>query len=197
MLNSFQSFKPSGFQGKFYGRLMNKYNTNIYRDYITDNVPQQNARILDIGCGGGSFLKFLYNYKREFKLFGIDHSKDMIKLASRINKKGIDEKTISIELSSVDSLPHKDESLDMVTALQTVQFWPNTKKAFKEINRVLRDEGEFLIINRYPKENSNWWNFARIKGIRQFHTLLKEANFERVKVSLKYKPGWIIVRAYK
>jgi len=54
-----QGAKPTGLIGKIVGRLMNKFHTSLYIDYFKSNLPADNSRILDIGCGGGQFLKYL------------------------------------------------------------------------------------------------------------------------------------------
>ncbi len=69
-----QGSKPSGLIGKIIGRLMNKFHTSLYVDYFNNNLPKDNSKILDIGCGGGEFLSFLYNSNESYKLYGLDHS---------------------------------------------------------------------------------------------------------------------------
>ena len=50
--------------------------------------------------------------------------------------------------------------------------------------RVLKRSGTFLIINRYPKEGSPWWERAQIKDDREYIEKLKSAGFHRVAVYL-------------
>ena len=38
-------------------------------------------------------------------------------------------------------------SFDLATAFETIYFWPGLEKCFKEVNRVLKQGGHFLIVN--------------------------------------------------
>lgn len=44
-------------------------------------------------------------------------------------------------------LPFEAERFDLVTAFETVYFWPDLPKSFREIRRVLRPGGTLLICN--------------------------------------------------
>ena len=76
-----QGSKPTGIIGKIIGRLMNKFHTSLYVDYFNKKNISDNYRILDIGCGGGKFIKYLSQKSEKFQLYGLDHSKEMIDLA--------------------------------------------------------------------------------------------------------------------
>jgi len=41
---------------------------------------------LDVACGGGEFLKFLYDSNDTYQLFGPEHSPEMIELSSKVTK---------------------------------------------------------------------------------------------------------------
>ena len=46
---------------------------------------------------------------------------------------------------NVQSLPFEDNTFDIVTAFETVYFWPDIEKCFGEVKRVLKPGGTFLI----------------------------------------------------
>lgn len=50
-------------------------------------------------------------------------------------------------MGDVKKLPFKDESIDIVTAFETIYFWNDIEECFKEIYRVLKKDGQFLICN--------------------------------------------------
>ena len=68
-------------------------------------------------------------------------------MASEINKEAIESGRCEISLGDVRILPFEDESIDMVTAFETIYFWNNIEECFKEIYRVLKMGGQFLICN--------------------------------------------------
>lgn len=192
-----QGSKPTGFIGKIVGLMMNKYHTSLYIDYFKDNLPRDNSTILDIGCGGGKFLKYLSKKNNSYLLYGLDHSLEMVTLSQKINKQAIDQKRVEIFQGSVTMIPLDNSQLDLVTAFETVQFWPEINNSFKEISRVLKQGGEFLIINRYPPENSKWWKMAKIKSDKEYRLQFENNGFYKISIDLNFKNGWIIVKGTK
>ena len=47
----------------------------------------------------------------------------------------------------MSKLPFEDESVNIVTAFETIYFWKNIEVSFREIHRVLVKDGQFLICN--------------------------------------------------
>ena len=70
-----------------------------------------------------------------------------VKMSREINKEAIESGRCEISLGDVKSLPFKDESIDIVTAFETIYFWEDIVECFKEIYRVLKKGGQFLICN--------------------------------------------------
>ena len=166
-----QGSKPTGKIGYFIGKMMNTFHTGFYNKYYDKVLPDSLLSILDIGCGGGSFINHLFNKNRKYKLFGLDHSEEMILLSKNVNKKPIKNGQALFECGSVTRLPFENETMDIVTANETVQFWPDISESFSEIYRVLKNDGRFFIINRYPPEGSKWWKMAKLFSIFLCHNL--------------------------
>jgi len=192
-----QGFKPTGCIGKIIGKLMNNLHTALYVKYIENNLPKDNAIIIDIGCGGGKFIKYLSLANDSYKLFGFDHSPEMIELSKKVNKQAINKKQVSIIQASVSEIPLENNNIDLATAFETVQFWTDIDKSFLEIAELLKNRGSFLIINRYPQAGSKWWEMAKIKNDKEYIAKLKNAGFSEVVIDLNFKKGWIIVKATK
>lgn len=192
-----QGSKPTGTIGRIIGHLMNSFHTSMYVDYFEEKKLSNNCRILDIGCGGGKFLKYLAKKGDEFKLWGLDHSKEMIDLSSQLNKEVIKSGRLKLLTGSVTKIEIIDNSLDLITAFETVQFWPNLVDAFSEIYRVLDKEGEFLIINRFPKEGTKWWKIANLKSETDYMAKLEAIGFKNISIDLEFKRNWIVVKALK
>jgi len=192
-----QGSKPTGFIGKIIGQMMNKYHTSFYVNYFENNLPDNDSKILDVGCGGGKFLKYLSEINDSYILYGLDHSSEMIKLSKKINTQAIAQNRLRIIQGSVSNISIENDYLDLITAFETVQFWPDIEKSFLEIARVLLNGGQFTIINRYPPKNSKWWNIAKIKSDKDYIDKLENAGFRQVTIDLKFKNGWIVVNATK
>ena len=192
-----QGSRPTGLIGIIIGRLMNKFQTILYIEYFKNCLPPDNSILLDIGCGGGKFLRYLSAMNDSYLLFGLDHSLEMVKLSKKTNQKAIEQKRLKIIQGSVTDLSFEESMFDVVTAFETVQFWPDIDKSFFEIGRLLKSDGFFLIINRYPAEESKWWKKVKIKSDKDYKDKLEKARFGQVTIDLNYKPGWIVVKATK
>ncbi|MDU2639904.1 MAG: class I SAM-dependent methyltransferase [Finegoldia magna] len=143
----FENFrKPKdNFGGRFMLKSMNKGHEKLAswgRSYI--NI-ENDYIVLDLGCGGGRNIEYFLTKAK--KVYGIDHSETSVKMASEINKEAIESGRCEISLGDVRSLPFEDESIDIVTAFETIYFWSDIEECFKEIYRVLKKGGQFLICN--------------------------------------------------
>lgn len=191
--------RPTGILGRAIGHAMNRSLTPLYLDYVAGRLPADGSVIVDLGCGGGRFIRELHDRNRGFRLVGIDHSPEMVQMARRVNRHRRREETNrpSIVHGSVDRIEVDSDSVDLATAFETVQFWPDTDGAFREILRVLRPGGRLIIMNRYPEEGTTWWRLARIKDAGEYADRLTAAGFADVSVDLRYRKGWIAVTAGK
>ncbi|MBN1821879.1 MAG: class I SAM-dependent methyltransferase [Prolixibacteraceae bacterium] len=192
-----QGSKPSGYLGLIIGRLMNKFHTSMYVNYIKDNLPVNNSTILDIGCGGGKFIRYLSKANDSYTLYGLDHSPEMVELSKKVNHNAIDRGQVKVFQSSVVSVSLEDKIFDLVTAFETIQFWTDIEKSLTEINRLLKHGGVFLIINRYPEEGSKWWKMAVIKSADDYKMKLSMAGFQNIVIDSNYRKNWIVVKATK
>ena len=190
-----QGSKPTGLTGMIIGRMMNIFHTGLYRKYFKDRLPGDGAVILDIGCGGGEFLYWLANLNSTYRLWGVDHSEEMIRLARKVNKRFIREGRMEIIQGLAGDLKLKESEFDLITAFETVQFWPDTGKSFSDIRRMIKDGGCFIIINLYPSEGTKWWEIAKLKNEKEYIDRLNKAGFSRVSTDLSFRKGWIIVTA--
>lgn len=194
-----QGAQPTGLTGRFVGALMNAMQPRIYLKYVLERLPPPGSSILDLGCGGGEFVRRLSGLNMDFNIVGIDHSVEMVNLAKKVNRNRLGEGAngVRILLGSVAEIPLSSVSVDLVTALETIQFWPDLKVSIAEVKRVLRPGGMFVIMNRYPRQGSNWWKRAQLKSDTEYIELLQSIGLEGPAVDLRYKQGWIVVTAKK
>lgn len=153
--------------------------------------------VLDLGCGGGAAIQLLADRVAVGKIYGIDHSPEMVRLAQKVNHGAIARGLVNITPGSVSDLPHPSEMFDLVSAFETIQFWPNLTADLQEVARVLKPGGEFLIVNRYPPENSGFAVHLQIKSTPAYRERLAAAGFDEIVIDTRSRRGWIIVRAKK
>lgn len=134
---------PQGKLGNMQLKSMNKEHTPVslwglkHLDIKPDDI------ILDIGCGGGMNVKRMAEKAK--KVYGVDYSIVSVELSSEVNEDLIKNGIVEIVEGNVQSLPFEDDTFDIVTAFETVYFWPDIEKCFGEVKRVLKPGGTFLI----------------------------------------------------
>ena len=104
------------------------------------------SMILDLCCGTGDFTKIISNINPNSKVIGLDNSLDMLKLAKAKNP----DKAF-IQGDCLD-LPFKENEFDIVTIGFGLRNIQDRTKALSELNRVLKDGGQFLHLD-FGKHN--------------------------------------------
>ena len=101
--------------------------------------------LLDLGCGGGRNIQYFLT--KANKVYGIDYSRASVDIARILNDKDIKDGRCQIIEGDVKNIPFDEKTIDIVTAFETIYFWKDIEACFREIHRVLKDGGEFLIVN--------------------------------------------------
>ena len=123
-------------------RLMTASSAGIARrQAIMDNlVIKADDKIIDIGCGGGYLLKLLArSVGPKGMIYGLDPSEEQISQA-RLKCEEIE--NISLLHSSADQIDLEDNTCDVVTSTQTLEYIPDVDAALSESTRVLKVNGE-------------------------------------------------------
>ena len=192
-----QGQKPSGIIGYSIGYLMNLMQTKGHVSVFEKYIPGTVSTLLDIGCGGGAVLKRLIKKGKVIYGFGLDHSNEMIRLSSKNNRKLIKKKSVKFSQGSADCLDYPTNYFNVVSAFETIQFWPNISQSIKQINLVLQENGRILIVNRYPQVGSPWYEKMQLKSTKDYCDILEKNGFIVNVVDVELRPGWIIIEAEK
>lgn len=101
--------------------------------------------VVDIGCAEGQFAREIARNKN-CTVIGIDVSQMRVRDATAISKEeSISNKTHFV-LADAQHLPLKEESVDAVTCVETLEHVPDHEMTIKEIRRILMIEGTALIL---------------------------------------------------
>ena len=101
------------------------------------------------------------------------------------------------------ALPFADEALDLVTAFETIYFWPGPLESFREVYRALMPGGLFMIVNKLDGEAQTPPAWAeQIDGLTAYDKmtsirLLKEAGFDEFSVDQNEAQLWLCIIARK
>ena len=173
----------------------NQYKTILKEQIIPHTDTNNPISILDIGCGGGKVIKLVYAMLKNSKIFGIDHSMDMVRLSRQVNKTGIKDERVNVIQGSANILPYFDNFFDIVTVFDTINFWNEIDDSLIEIKRVLKQNAMFFIVNGYPKEGTKWWDVVKFKNEEEYRQTLIKHDFNKIDVS--FKRNTIIIQATK
>ena len=196
---------PKGFQGRIVAASMNRGHNSLTNWGLkqVDIRPQFN--ILDVGCGGGKTIGKLARLAFKGKVFGIDHSPDMVKYSKQVNSTLIAKNQVTIKESTIEKLKFLNDFFDLVTAIETYYFWPNLPTAFSEIKRVLKPKGKLLLINEmikdgiYEIENEEIIAKTHVNLIplTEIKSILQSIGFINIDIITKKKSAWNTVIAQK
>lgn len=190
--------RPEGIGGKIVVHMMNTGHSSMAEWGFTHIKIQSEDVCLDIGCGGGANIRKLLEKSPYGRVVGIDYSEISVEKSRKINKAGIESKRCEILQGDVMKLPFRDKTFDVITAFETIYFWPDISEAFKKVYKILKIGGTFMICNESNGENpkdEKWTKIIqgmKIYNSEQIEKSLEDAGFRGVKVD-KTKKGWICV----
>ena len=151
--------KPEGLLGKIMVSSMNRAHAEV-SDWGMSHLKRISpADIAELGCGGGRNTVELLKRYPEAKVTALDHSEIAVRKTGRLNKEAISAGRCRVIQGDVSALPFETESFDLVTAFETVYFWQGLEESFREVFRVLRPGGLFLIVNETDgtdKKDEKW-----------------------------------------
>ena len=110
---------------------------------IVSRFPQ-NARVLDVGCGGGHMLEFIATRRPDLTLTGVDLSPDQVRRARRRVARFGDR--VQIHEGSALDLPFQNNSFDGVYSMASIKHWPDQLQGLQECRRVMHSGGNLIVI---------------------------------------------------
>ena len=119
-------------------------------------------------------------------LTALDYSEVSVEKTKQVNRREIQHKRCQVLQGDVATLPFSENSFDLATAFETVYFWPGPTESFREVCRVLKPNGLFLIVNESDGTNRSdekWLDV--IEGLQifdkaQLSNFLKDAGFSKI-----------------
>jgi len=105
---------------------------------------EDNGALLDVGCGVGYFTIPAAKLLKNNKAIGIDISPEMVEVAME-KAEGIN--NIEFKTSEEYSFPIVNNSMKYVLISNVIHEVEDKVKYFTEVNRVLKEDGYFLIID--------------------------------------------------
>ncbi len=125
-----------------------KNNINNFEKYykmIADPITKTNERIniLDIGCGTGLELKYIFEKAPNAQIIGVDISDEMLELLLDKYENKADQ--INVIKNSYLTLEFGENKFDYVVSVMTIHhlLYETKKKLYKKILKSLKDNGKY------------------------------------------------------
>ena len=211
---------PQGRMGRAMLKFMNLCHAPLTNWGLKLVDVQDGWTMLDVGCGGGFTIRRLLKAaskrgqsqtrlsfaEREqarpkvkgAQVYGIDISEESVAKAKKVNAEVLD-KQVFVTLGSAEKLPYEDGKFNLVTAVETVYFWPHLPDCLKEVRRVLKQGGKFAILVEVVDSDSKWTNV--VEGMTAYSPedlkkLLNDAGFIQTEIHRK-KPTYATIIGVK
>ena len=193
--------KPGGLSGRIMLWAMNWGHASLAKWGRSHVSPEPDARVLDIGCGGGANLAQFLKLCPQGSVCGIDFSAESVATSLRKNAGAVAAGRCEVRQGDVSRLPYADASFDLVTAFETVYFWPDLPRCLREVRRVLKPGGTFLICNESNGDTDKDEKWTEIIGGMTIYkdielkAYLEQAGFHDVQIHKK--KSWLCITARK
>ena len=193
-----QCARPEGFLGRVMLRFMNFGHAPLTNWGLSLVEIHDGWTMLDIGCGGGATLKRLLMRSKGAQVYGIDISEESVAKARKVNANVLD-RQVFVTQGSAEKLPYDDNKFDLVTAVETVYFWPDLPNCLKEVRRVVKPGGRFAIMVEVLENDSVWTDV--VDGMtayspEQLKEMLEGAGFVKTELHRR-KPSYSTIIGVK
>ncbi len=110
--------------------------------YLSELKIKPTDRVLDIGCGDGSYTCKIIDRVPQGSVLGIDASASMLDLAKEIS---IKHPNFSVKKADVLDMGFESQ-FDYIVSFWCLQWINDIHKAFSNITKALRDNGQFFTL---------------------------------------------------
>ena len=173
--NEFKVYNSGGKDSDAYGMLQQK---GFLKDICLKFVPtlkNKNIKILEIGCGDGSFLEYLKSIGYT-DLCGVTLNQENVR---RCKKRGID--CIYADMHELDI---KSKSYDLIWCSETFEHSIAPFAVICEMNRILKSNGYAIILMPNPETWVSWTAHYSALYPEQMHNLFLKSGFKQVHYSI-------------
>ena len=185
--------KPNGWMGKLMVNGMNQGHAAVSDwglSYFPDVPGAAHSMLADFGCGGGRNTAELLKRFPEARVTALDYSKVACDKTKQFNRNEVQAGRCNVVQGDVSRLPFEAATFDVITAFETVYFWPGPVESFQEVWRVLKPGGTFMIVNESDGTKQNAYFYAgAVDTILKRCRLFPDSRTCKSETTLDLSPG--------
>jgi ubiquinone/menaquinone biosynthesis C-methylase UbiE len=140
-----QSARPTGLLGRLIASIIAHETADLNERAVRLLDPSPSDWVLEIGFGHGRTIERLARAVPQGRVCGLDISRDMLDMAARRSRRAVSEGRIELRMSDAASIPYEDKSFGKAIAVHTLYFWSDPIACLREIRRVLKPRGRFVL----------------------------------------------------
>jgi len=103
--------------------------------------------MVDVGCGPGYLVAAMAKSFPHLHIIGADIANEMVQLASKNLSSLSFGEQVEFRQGDIQALPFDDNAVDFVVSTFSLHHWSEPSHSLKEIHRVLKPGGQFLIFD--------------------------------------------------
>ncbi|GAA5113123.1 class I SAM-dependent methyltransferase [Haloechinothrix salitolerans] len=134
---------PSGGLGRIGGALMARGNAATERHVVDVAALAETDIVLVLGPGPGVGLRAAAERARHTT--GVDPSEDMLRACVDRCRDLVHSGKVGVRDGSAEATGASDDAFDVVLSVNNVQLWDDIAAGLKEVHRVLRPGGRFVL----------------------------------------------------
>jgi|SRR5680860_775458 len=177
------------FEEKYWWHVGRRYFLDkLFKNYLSNSLDC--PIIVDFGCGMGGNYNFLSKYG---KVIGIDNSKISIDFCQK-NKQ-------NVKLIDGLNIPFQDNSVDLITAFDSLEHIKNDEEIIEEYWRTLKENGKIFVT--VPAYKFMWSDHDKVLGHyhrytkRELKDKFESKGFKMLKASYYISFLFPLILAYR
>jgi ubiquinone/menaquinone biosynthesis C-methylase UbiE len=149
-----------------------------FKELLRDINISENDVVLDFGCGEGSLTMILARLCKV--AIGIDRSQKGIQNANGKAILTASDLHVEFHNNTIEEAEFESGLFDKVFSFSVIEHIPNYLQVFKELHRILKDEGQLVI------------SVDSLQGVDDYHTQLHQRRFSVQRYFNKSELGTIL-----
>ena len=126
---------------------LNRYCIQLY-DKIVRNINLKDRDVLEVGSGRGGGASYIARYHSPKSYTGLDISGSLINFCNKF----YESPGLRFTRGAAENQPFSEDAFDVVINVESARCYGNLNTFFREVKRVLRPAGHFLLADMIKKE---------------------------------------------